>query len=719
MAAWVGLRAEEEEEAEDEACFWRYDSTWEEDEDEEEDGGEGEPEGAQAAAGEERPDAGQRPVPGWARGSRQAQSRWYTLYLKLLMCLFNTEDQRSNSSPLSWRGFQFSSGRNWNAARDLQRYRHHYPGLVESENEEEEDMWNLSFYKNEICFLPRGLHIENLLESWWDNYEVLEENHSYIQWLFPLREPGMNWRARPLTCQEIQAFKKSKEVMQRFIRAYQLMLRFYGIILTNEETGELKRAENWAERFQNLNRFSHNNLRITRILKCLGEMGYEHYQVHLVKFFLTETLVKETLPNVKRSALDYFLFTIRSKQKRRELVHYAWQHFKPRGSFVWGPHDKLLKYRPRSARSQLHQKAEDKEETPGKKCDDSVEKDQNLSIEGEQKAGDAANLQPKVNDEDVKDKLSEYVSKGDGEEEEETSLTQQEKKDLSSEAEEVQGTAENDCTKESKKRKLDANTADAKKSGLLKSPTDIENISRNLGECAIDGEIPCSVPLLQAKENQEILKEDDASTKDSAVPETADAVVKRRKVDKRTLRARACNLAINLNMNPNVGPSASSAKLKPPVANTEAEEENVSGESTTVEVTSEKRGGDAHGGDVRPSVGSRLPKTGRTSSVSDGLELSGDQVRARSDQNHCSSTFLGSKNGVDGVEQHKKAENANEKGQAEVTGNKQVPESIEQSSVASTCPEEDSTEVATEKRESSEHAAEPDEEQVAAELRPA
>ncbi|NWI15164.1 OGFR factor, partial [Crypturellus soui] len=163
--------------------------------------------------------------------------------------------------------------------------------------------------------------------------------------LFPLREHGMNWHARPLTRQEIEAFKKSKDVMKRFERAYQLMLRFYGITLTNQETGELKRAENWAERFQNLNRFSHNNLRITRILKCLGEMGYEDYQVQLVKFFLTETLVKETLPNVKRSALDYFLFTVRSKRKRRELVYYAWQHFKPQSSFVWAPRDKLLKYR--------------------------------------------------------------------------------------------------------------------------------------------------------------------------------------------------------------------------------------------------------------------------------------------------------------------------------------------------------------------------------------
>ncbi|KAM6298538.1 opioid growth factor receptor [Aegotheles albertisi] len=686
MAAWLGFRAEEDE-AEDEASFWAYDSTWEEEE-EEDGGGEdegGEPEGAEAAAGEE-------PVRSWARGSRQAQ------------------EQRSNLLLFSQRDFQCSGRRNWNAARDLQRYRHHYPGLVESENDEEEEMWNLSFYKNEICFLPQGLFIEALLESWWDNYEVLEENHSYIQWLFPLRERGMNWRAKPLTCQEIKAFKKSEEVMQRFVRAYQLMLRFYGITLINEETGELKRAENWAERFRNLNRFSHNNLRITRILKCLGEMGYEHYQVRLVKFFLTETLVMGTLPNVKRSALDYFLFTIRNKWKRRELVHYAWQHYRPRGSFVWGPHDKLLKYEECFAKSQLHQKAGNKQEAPGEKCDDSVEKDQNQALEEEQKAGDAADSQPEVNDEDAEGKLSEGVSKGgDGEEEKEASFPQQEEKDLNSESEEVQGAAENDCTKESKKRKLDANMAATIKSGPLKSPADIENISRNLGECAIAAEIPSSVPLSQAEKDQETQKEANASTKDSTVPETADAAVKRRKVDTRTSRSKTFNLAINLN----VKPSAPSAKLNPSVANTESEKENVSEKNATVEATSEKGGGDANGGAERPPVGSRLPKTGWTSPTSDGSEASGDQVTAEN-QHHCKSTLLGGKSEVEGVEQHKTTENPSEKGQAEVTGKKQVPESPEQS-MASTCPEEDSAEAATQKPGSSEHAAEPGGEQVAAE----
>ncbi|XP_027737418.1 opioid growth factor receptor isoform X2 [Empidonax traillii] len=433
-----------------------YDSTWEgeeEEEEEEEDGGGGE---AEAAAGEEPQDAGEQPG---SVKERDCRSRWYSFWKKLLVFLFGPEEQSLNSSRL----YQVSWRRNWTAAKDLQRYRHHYPGLKESENEDEEQMWNLSFYKNELSFKPQGVYIEDLLSYWW-SYEILEDNHSYIQWLFPLREPGMNWHAKPLTSQEIRAFKRSGEVMGRLVRAYELMLRFYGIILVNKETGELKRAENWADRFENLNRFSHNNLRITRILKCLGEMGYEHYQVHLVKFFLTETLVKGTLPNVKKSALDYFLFTVRSKQRRRELVHYAWQHFKPQEDFVWGPKEKLQKYRPRPAKPQLHQKAEGRQETPGKKCGDSEGKDQNQAPETEQKAGDAANLQPEGSDEDGKKKVSKCALEGgDDEEEKEASCALLEEKDLNSEAAEVQGTAESDCTKESKKRKLDANMADAKK----------------------------------------------------------------------------------------------------------------------------------------------------------------------------------------------------------------------------------------------------------------
>lgn len=115
------------------------------------------------------------------------------------------------------------------------------------------------------------------------------------------------------------------------------MLGFYGIRLVNKETGEVKRAENWKERFGNLERNMHNNLRITRILKSLGELGFEHYQAPLVRFFLEETLVKKTLSSVKRSVLDYFLFAVLDKQKRQDLVRFAYLHFEPKDKFVWCP----------------------------------------------------------------------------------------------------------------------------------------------------------------------------------------------------------------------------------------------------------------------------------------------------------------------------------------------------------------------------------------------
>lgn len=81
----------------------------------------------------------------------------------------------------------------------------------------------------------------------------------------------------------------------------------------------------------------HNNLRITRILKSLGELGFRHYQAPLVRFFLEETLVKKTLGSVKRSVLDYFLFAVLEKEKRQELVRFAYHHFEPKDKFVWCP----------------------------------------------------------------------------------------------------------------------------------------------------------------------------------------------------------------------------------------------------------------------------------------------------------------------------------------------------------------------------------------------
>lgn len=203
---------------------------------------------------------------------------------------------------------------------------------------------NLDFYRNKEPFKPNGVCIDEILTRWKEDYGRLERNHSYIQWLFPLRELGRNSSAKPLTVEEIQIMRRDQDVTRRFLAAYRLMLGFYGIRL--RETGSVVRAENWKERFLNLNNHSHNNLRITRILKCLGEMGYGHFQAPLVRFFLEETLCKNNLPNVARSVLDYFVFTVKDKEERRELVHFAWENYRSQEPFKWGPVEKLQSYRP-------------------------------------------------------------------------------------------------------------------------------------------------------------------------------------------------------------------------------------------------------------------------------------------------------------------------------------------------------------------------------------
>ncbi|XP_005812974.1 opioid growth factor receptor-like protein 1 [Xiphophorus maculatus] len=248
-----------------------------------------------------------------------------------------SQSRRSNQdkNKSSW-AIWHHTPRNMRAAKDMQNYRRGYPNLTDDDCSEDK-MNNLQFYLNKFPSAPDDIYIESFLKEWKNDYKKLERVHSYIQWLFPLREPGVNYMASELTKKEIEAFKKNEDAKRRLVEAYELMLGFYGIRLVNKETGEVKRAENWKERFGNLERNMHNNLRITRILKSLGELGFKHYQAPLVRFFLEETLVKKTLSNVKRSVLDYFLFAVLEKQERQDLVRFAYHHYEPKDKFVWCP----------------------------------------------------------------------------------------------------------------------------------------------------------------------------------------------------------------------------------------------------------------------------------------------------------------------------------------------------------------------------------------------
>ncbi|XP_036415486.1 opioid growth factor receptor-like [Colossoma macropomum] len=229
--------------------------------------------------------------------------------------------------------------RNLYAAKDMQNYRHMCRNIKYAERSEdyEGEVYNLKFYQNKIPSRPDGLFIWDFHKYWFRDYKKLEYTHSYIQWLFPIQEEGVNHCAHVLTLKEIKHFRENDQLKRRLLKSYRLMLDFYGIKLLDENTGEVGHAENWRERFENLNSHTHNNLRITRILKCLGILGFEHYQAPLVHFFLTETLVNRSLPRVKHSVLDYFMFSVLNKSERKRLIRFAFKKFEPKEEFVWCP----------------------------------------------------------------------------------------------------------------------------------------------------------------------------------------------------------------------------------------------------------------------------------------------------------------------------------------------------------------------------------------------
>eukprot|EP00954_Amorphochlora_amoebiformis_P001067 82846-Amorphochlora_amoeboformis.AAC.1 len=84
---------------------------------------------------------------------------------------------------------------------DVERYRRGYPGQKDDLNLTE----NKDFYFNEVPCKPDGNFIDKIHNEWFGKYKMLEYHHGYIQWLFPIREKGMNWLSQPLQLHEARA----------------------------------------------------------------------------------------------------------------------------------------------------------------------------------------------------------------------------------------------------------------------------------------------------------------------------------------------------------------------------------------------------------------------------------------------------------------------------------------------------------------------------------
>ncbi|XP_041367641.1 opioid growth factor receptor-like protein 1 [Gigantopelta aegis] len=206
---------------------------------------------------------------------------------------------------------------------DTEDYRLGYPGKCDVKKADK----NIIFYQNKMKSIPDGDYIDNIHADWKGKYTLLETHQGYIHWLFPIRESASNWHAQELQLHEIQAIKEDPVAYGRVRTSYELMLDFFGIKLIDKHTGKLARADNWEERFENLNSTFHNYTRITRILKSLGELGYEHYQAPFVDFILDEAFKRKTLNGqVLKSCIDYWVGTVKNEKARRKLLKKSSRH---------------------------------------------------------------------------------------------------------------------------------------------------------------------------------------------------------------------------------------------------------------------------------------------------------------------------------------------------------------------------------------------------------
>ena len=127
-----------------------------------------------------------------------------------------------------------------------------------------------------------------------------------LRWLFPIREDGLNACAQMLFLHEAAAIQADPEAQRRLIVSYKLMLDFYGMQLVDEQLGVVARAANYRSRYAHLNRSFHNYLRVTRILKCLGELGREELKLGFLLHVVRELVEGElSAKSVGKSAVNY------------------------------------------------------------------------------------------------------------------------------------------------------------------------------------------------------------------------------------------------------------------------------------------------------------------------------------------------------------------------------------------------------------------------------
>jgi len=217
----------------------------------------------------------------------------------------------------------------WERPPSMEEYRKHYPRFgtpTPGAND------NLQFYNNLQKSRPRGAMIEDMHQNWAQNYDLLESHHGYIQWLFPLRESSrFNASSQILQPHEMDAMQSSPVIQRRFVQTLKMMLNFWGCQIVDQDGSNqllvpekirVERCDEWSDRLLNTRTHGHNNMRISRMLKCCGELGFEHYKRPIIEFFIHECFGEHAFLSESHcvaSCRDYWVETLRDDQERATM----------------------------------------------------------------------------------------------------------------------------------------------------------------------------------------------------------------------------------------------------------------------------------------------------------------------------------------------------------------------------------------------------------------
>ena len=136
-----------------------------------------------------------------------------------------------------------------------------------------------------------GYSLEKILL--WDD-DSWENEHDFIQWLFPIDTPSnFNPDSPVLNAETVERMRKNPNVKKGVLEAYERFLGFCGLIRGSDglEHKEFKRNV-WEHE-------NHNWLRITRVLRCLSLLELHDEANELLSFV-------SNLPNVNAKTMQHW-----------------------------------------------------------------------------------------------------------------------------------------------------------------------------------------------------------------------------------------------------------------------------------------------------------------------------------------------------------------------------------------------------------------------------